>query len=70
MAVIKAVVYKHHKKEDGTFNVKIRVMHKREKTYIATPFFVTKSELNRKYEIVDNLVSTEVTNYVNGLRKT
>jgi len=69
MATIKAVVFKHHKKEDGTFNVKIRVTHNREKAYISTPFFVVKSELNRKYEIVDDIVNTEVSNYVNSIRK-
>jgi hypothetical protein len=69
MAVVKAVVLKHHKKEDGTFNVKVRVTHRREVAYIATPFFVVKSELNRKGEIKDNLVSAEISNYVNILRK-
>ena len=69
MATIKAVVLKHHKKEDGTFNVKVRVTHGRDVSYIATPFFVTKSELNRKYEIVDDIINTEVTNYLNNMRK-
>ena len=60
---------KHQKKEDGTWNVKVRVSHKRDVAYISTPFFVVKGELNRKYEIVDDIIQTEVTNYVNDMRK-
>ena len=69
MATIKAVVLKHQKKEDGTFNVKVRVTHKREVAYIATPYFVFKSEMNRKYEITDTIIQTEVANYVSIIRK-
>jgi len=69
MATIKAVVHRHHKKDDGTYNVKVRVTHKRKVAYIATPFFIVRSELNRKFEIVDDLVNTEVSNYVNSMRK-
>jgi integrase len=49
--------------------VKVRVTHKREVAYIATPFFVVKSEMNRNYEIVDNIIQTQVTNHVNSMRK-
>ena len=56
MATIKAVVLKHQKKDDGTWNVKVRVTHKRDVAYMATPFFVIKSELNRKYEITDDII--------------
>lgn len=69
MATIKAVVFKHHKKDDGTFNVKIRVTHHRDIAYIATPYFVVRKELNRNYEISDYLINTEVSNYVNSMRK-
>jgi len=31
MATVSAKVYEHHKKADGTYNVKIRVYHKEEK---------------------------------------
>ena len=70
MATIKAVVQKHHKKEDGTYNVKIRVTHNRKIAYIATPYFVVRKELNRNYEIIDDIINTEVSNYVNSMRKT
>lgn len=51
MATFKAVVFKHHKKDDGTFNIKIRVIQNRIKRYIATPYYVTQKDLTRSYEI-------------------
>lgn len=47
----KAVVYAHHKKEDGTYNVKIRVTHNRVRRHIATNIFVTKEDLTRGLKI-------------------
>lgn len=47
----KAVVYAHHKKEDGTYNVKIRVTHNRVRRHIATNIFVTKDDLTRGLKI-------------------
>lgn len=47
----KAVVYKHHKKADGTYNVKIRVTHNRQKRHISTNIYVTKDDLTRGYKI-------------------
>jgi len=40
MATVAIKIHKHHKKADGTYNVKIRITHKREKKYIDTPHFV------------------------------
>lgn len=47
----KAVVYAHHKKENGTYNVKIRVTHNRKRKHIATNIFVTKDDLTRGLKI-------------------
>lgn len=51
MTTFKAEVYKHHKKEDGTYNVKIRVTHNRKKKYIATTKFLTKDDLTKGLKI-------------------
>lgn len=51
MATFKAEVIEHHKKKDGTYNVKIRVTHQRVKRYIATSFFVTKEDMTRSLKI-------------------
>jgi hypothetical protein len=44
------VVLAHHKKEDGTYNVKIRVTHNRVTRYIKTNIFVAKNDVTKKYE--------------------
>lgn len=48
MATFKGEVYAHQKKKDGTYNIKIRVYHNKDKKYIATPYFVTKDDLTQK----------------------
>ena len=39
MATISWVIFKHHKKADGTFNPKIRVTHNRTTSYLATNIY-------------------------------
>ncbi len=45
MATVGIKIHKHHKKADGTYNVKIRIAHKGEKKYIDTPHFVVDKQL-------------------------
>ncbi len=47
----KAVVYAHHKKEDGTYNVKVRVTHNRVRRHLATNIYVRKEDLTRGLKI-------------------
>src|SRR5690606_3997048 len=56
MATVKAVVLAHHKKADGTYNVKIRVFHKGEKTFIDTVQFVGAKRLTMKRQIKDQIL--------------
>ncbi len=51
MATFKAEVYSHQKKADGTYNIKIRVTHKRQKKYLPTPWYVSKEDLTRALKI-------------------
>lgn len=64
----KAVVYAHHKKENGTYNVKIRVTHNRKRKHIATNIFVTKEDLTRGLKIksqnVIDKLKTEIDRYM------
>jgi integrase len=53
MATLKDVIIKHHEKEDGTFNVKIRLSHRRQTAYISTIYTVIKKQLSKDYEIKD-----------------
>jgi len=53
MATVGIKIHKHHKKADGTYNVKIRVAHKGEKKYIDTSHFVVDKQLTSKFTIKD-----------------
>lgn len=66
MATFKAEVYAHQKKQDGTYNIKIRVTQNQRKRYLATPWYVTKDDLtrslklkNQKYiDLADDLIKS------------
>lgn len=51
MATFKAVVMSHHRKEDGTYNIKIRVTHNRLSRYIATPFYADRTDITRTMKL-------------------
>lgn len=51
MTTFKAEVYAHQKKQDGTYNIKIRVIHRGKKRYLPTPFFVTQKDLTKSLKI-------------------
>ena len=67
MATIKEVVLKHHKKEDGTYNIKYRLTHNRKITYINTNYFAAEKQLKKDFTIKDkfllSVVSTEIAKY-------
>lgn len=71
MATLKIVVLPHQKKQDGTWNVKIRVTHHRQSAFIATDYYVTQKQINKKsFEISDNFLRMTLEEYVFALRKT
>lgn len=47
MATFKAEVYKHQKRSNGTWNVKIRVTHNSQKKYLSTPIYVKQDDITR-----------------------
>ncbi|MGE9516661.1 MAG: tyrosine-type recombinase/integrase [Solitalea-like symbiont of Acarus siro] len=51
MATFKAIIYQHHKKADGTYKVKIRVIHKRKIKYIPTEIHVSKEDITKSLKI-------------------
>jgi integrase len=67
MATIKEVVLKHHKKEDGTYNIKYRITHNRKITYINTNHFVGEKQLKKDLTVKDkfllSVISTEIAKY-------
>lgn len=48
MATVKIVVLKHQKREDNTWNVKIRITHERKTAYIATSHYVPIELISKK----------------------
>ncbi|SHM94348.1 phage integrase SAM-like domain-containing protein [Mucilaginibacter sp. OK098] len=67
MATIKEVVLKHHKKEDGTYNIKYRLTHNRKITYINTNYFAGEKQLKKDFTVKDKFllsaISTEIAKY-------
>lgn len=60
MATFKAVIKPKERKQDGTWNVKIRVTHNRVTRYIATPFWVTQEQVTRSFKIKDSAILDKV----------
>ncbi len=56
MATVRELVLPHHKKEDCTWNVKIRVTHKRKSAYIDTHHFISSKQLRKDFTIKDSFI--------------
>lgn len=50
MATFRFSIRPHDLKADGTYNIKIRVIHNRKVRYMSTQYFESKSEFNKKLE--------------------
>lgn len=64
----KALVLPHHIKQDGTYNVKIRVTHNRKVRYLPTPFFVDQNQVTKSMKIKNRKVLDAVDEEVRMLR--
>ncbi len=69
MATVGIKVFKHHKKADGTYNVKIRVSHKGSNHYIDTTHFVNGKQLTAKFKVKDTFILDLVNDTLKGYRK-
>lgn len=71
MATVSHVILKQQQKEDGTFNVKIRITHNRKSSYIATPHYVDASFFRKNGELKkrNNFIYDEVLLDVLRIRK-
>lgn len=70
MATIGAQVFKHHKKADGTYNVKIRIFHKGERKYIDTQHYVSKRQLTIGLKIKDRIINKQLNIILDSYRET
>lgn len=50
MPTFKVIIFPHQKKEDGSYNVKVRVTQNRQSKYIKTSHYVSGSDISRKKE--------------------
>jgi hypothetical protein len=57
MATLSAKVFKHHKKADGTFNVKVCIDHNSKRVYMDTEHYVTDKKLDKNLKIKDTTVN-------------
>ncbi|WP_183573703.1 phage integrase SAM-like domain-containing protein [Mucilaginibacter sp. X5P1] len=64
MSTIKEVVLKHHKKEDGTYNIKYRLTHNRKITYINTNHFVGEKQLKKDFTVKDKFLLSVISTYI------
>lgn len=69
MSTVSVKIFEHHKKADGTYNVKICVHHKSQRKYIDTSHYVVKKQLTAKMTIKDNFVNDLLYEQLKGYRK-
>lgn len=55
MATFKAIVEPHYKRADGTYNIRIRVTHKRRSKLLSTQFYVTSADMTRSLKIKNDI---------------
>ena len=70
MATVSAKVYEHHKKKDGTYNVKIIIYHQDDRKHIDTTHFVSKRQLTPDFEIKDKFLNKIIEDTLNDHRTT
>jgi len=69
MATVSAKVFEHHKKADGTWNVKIIIYHKDARKFIDTTHFVNKKQLDTKFKIRDKFLVRLIDNTLDSYRE-
>lgn len=70
MPTISPKVFRHHKKLDGTYNVKICVCHKGKSVYIETSHYVTEKKLTDWFTVSDLLVNKLLYEKIESYRET
>lgn len=60
MITVKMLIRPERQKKDGTWNINLRISYNRKTTYISTPYFVTKYQINKAYEIKDKFLQMQV----------
>lgn len=69
MATIAVVIKKEDLKDDGTWNVKIRITHKGKPAYIPTNHYVIKSQLGKGNKIKPGFIDDELAPTIKNYRR-
>src|ERR1700729_1154606 len=69
MATFSAKIFKHHKKEDGTYNVKICVYHNGKRVFIDTVHYVVDKQITKSLKIKDDFIISALNRILDGYRK-
>ncbi|MCC2598308.1 site-specific integrase [Sphingobacterium sp. FBM7-1] len=69
MATVSAKVFEHHKKADGTYNVKICIHHKDQRKYLDTVHFVVRKQLTKSNKVKDPFIADKVEQQLRDYRK-
>jgi hypothetical protein len=69
MATVNAVVYEQYKKEDGTYNVKIRLFHQSVRRLIDTVHYVSSRQLDKNFKIKDKVILRAVDETLDDYRQ-
>jgi hypothetical protein len=69
MITLKMVIRPDRPKKDGTWPVNLRISYQRKTTYLSTPYFVTKSQINKEFEIKDKFLQLQVDDDLNRARR-
>ena len=69
MATVNFKAFKHHKKSDGTINVKLVVYHKGKRSYPDTSHYVTEKQLTKSYTFKDQDLIATLTKELADYRK-
>jgi len=60
MATIDYIIFEHHLKKDGTYNIKFRLTHKGKQVYRASSFHVNRSQVKKNFTLKDHKVLDSV----------
>lgn len=67
---VSAIIYDHFKKKDETYNVKIRLSHKRKRTFINTQHYVSKRQIDKGLNITDEIINSALNKTLDTYRQT
>lgn len=68
MATLKGIIIPSRKRQDGTYNVLIRLTHNRETVRISTSIYVSAAQVTRTHKIKDQRAIDAIDNLVNEWR--